>query len=250
MSERVEAVLLYGLLVAVLAGLAWTLYSAVTPVFTPAFAPAGESSHHAMGASMSRMSMTEFDKKKARQLMDKDNDGKCDACGMPVEMCLDGGEMECSMDTNAKIGALGTQHIHADWRVYVDGKVVDFSDYAHMQRMQEGKSVSSFIHVDSGSPEPEKTGDVLHMHATGVPLKLFFESLGMKFDKDCLTISASDKYCTDDRNALKFYVNGKPQNPYGDYVFKDLDKILISYGPKEDEVSQQLASITSFAGLH
>ena len=119
-----------------------------------------------------------------------------------------------------------------------------------MERMRAGLPVSSFIHVDSGAPAPEQTGEVLHMHATGVPLWIFFESVGMKFDKDCLTLEDGKKYCNDAQNSLKFYVNNQLHADYEQYVFKDLDNILISYGAKKENVQPQLAAITNFAGIH
>ncbi len=184
-----------------------------------------------MGEKMSRMSFSDFDRQTAMKLMDKNNDGKCDACGMPVEMCIDSGEMECSMSPDSKIGKLGSQHIHADWKIYLDGKVMDFSGKDHMTRMQKGLSVSSFIHVDSGSPSPEKTGDVLHMHATGVPLSLFFKSLDIELPDN-----------------VKMYVNGKEVQDWKNYVFSDLDKILITDG--KGNITEQLNSITDFTGNH
>src|SRR3989338_5863778 len=85
-------------------------------------------------ARMSRMTLTSFDKQLAKQLMDTNNDGRCDACGMPVEQCIDGGQLECSMVPGAKMGILGSQHIHADWKVYINCKALDFSDKTHMER--------------------------------------------------------------------------------------------------------------------
>ena len=55
---------------------------------------------------MSRMSLTGFDKELARQLMDTNNDGRCDICGMPVEQCIDAGELQCNMGINAQMGVL------------------------------------------------------------------------------------------------------------------------------------------------
>src|SRR3989338_709504 len=49
---------------------------------------------------MSRMTLTSFDKQLAKQLMDTNNDGRCDICGMPVEQCIDSGQLECNMDPN------------------------------------------------------------------------------------------------------------------------------------------------------
>ncbi len=179
----------------------------------------------------SRMSFSDFDKKLAIKMMDKNGDGKCDACGMPVEMCMDSGQMQCNMDPKSTMGILGSAHIHADWKIYLDGKATDFSGKDHMARMQQGLSVSSFMHVDSGAPAPEKTGDVLHMHATGAPLWIFFESLGLELPDN-----------------VKMYVNAKETPDYKNYVFKDLDKILIADG--KGNLTEQLNSITDFAGKH
>ena len=202
-------------------------------------------------ARMSRMSLTSFDKQLARQLMDTNNDGRCDVCGMPVEQCIDSGQLECSMVPGAKMGILGTQHIHADWKVYINDKALDFSDKTHMERMQGNLPVSSFIHVDSGAPAPEKAGDVLHMHATGVPLWIFFNSIEMGFNKDCITLDNKEKFCAGGNKELKFFVNGKENLEFENYVFNDLDKILISYGDRNTgEIKSQLASITDFAKIH
>ena len=200
---------------------------------------------------LSRMSLTSFDKELGIDLMDQNHDGRCDVCGMPVEQCLDSGQIECNMNPNAKTGILGSQHIHADWKIYIDGKPLDFSDKSHMERMKNDQPVSSFIHVDSGAPAPEKTGDILHMHATGVPLWIFFKSVGIDFNKDCITLENKEKLCNDENKKLKFFVNGKESNEFENYVFNDLDKILISYGNEnQEQIQNQLSSITNFASLH
>ena len=204
-----------------------------------------------MPKRMSRMTLTSFDKELARQLMDTNNDGRCDSCGMAVEQCIDGGQLECTMVSGAKMGILGSQHIHADWKIYINGKEFDFSGKSHMERMGNNQPVSSFIHVDSGAPPPEKTGDLMHMHATGIPLWIFFQSIGMDFNKDCIILENKQKFCNGDNKKLKFIVNGKEKDEFENYVFNDLDKILISYGDEsKEEIKNQLTSITDFAKLH
>ena len=71
----------------------------------------------------------------------------------------------------------------------------------------------------------------------------------MDFNKDCLILLNGEKFCNNEQNTLKFYVNGKPNSQWEDYVFKTLDKILISYG-SEIDLTQQLNSITNFAKNH
>ncbi len=207
---------------------------------------------NSMGQRLTRMSLSTFDVGLAKQFMDKDSDGKCDACGMDVQMCIDSGQLQCNMDSKSTIGVLGSQHIHADWKIYINNKALDntfFEPLAMDMSKIDNKLTSSFIHIDKGAPVPEKTGDILHMHATGVPLWIFFKSVGMDFNKDCLLSATGEKFCNQDDKTLKFYVNGKPNDKYENYIFNNLDKILISYGSDTD-LTQQLNSITDFAKNH
>ena len=184
--------------------------------------------------------MTPFDIKLAKELMDKDNDGRCDFCGMNVEFCIDSGMLECTMNPEAKIGILGSDHIHADFKVFINGKEINFNREDYFVR-------SAFVHVERET-NPEETGKVLHMHAKGVPLWLFFKSLGMNFNSSCFVID-NKEFCNENGNKLRFFVNGKENYEYGNYVPKDLDKILISYG-SDEEISKQLESITDYAKNH
>ncbi len=202
---------------------------------------------------ISMMSLTAYDRELGVKSMDKGNDGRCDVCGMDVEVCLDSGQIECNMDSKSTIGVLGSQHIHADWKIYINGKVLDnafFEPISMDMSKQDNKITSSFIHMDKGAPAPEKTGDLIHMHATGVPLWIFFKSVGIEFNKDCLSLPDGQEFCNDGKNTLKFYINGKPNEEYEKYVFNDSDNILIGYGNKNEDVSSQLNSITDYSKNH
>ncbi|MBI2449046.1 hypothetical protein HYV49_01995 [Candidatus Pacearchaeota archaeon] len=176
-----------------------------------------------MAGRMSRMSLTPFDIELAKQFMDKDNDGKCDACGMPVEQCIDSGQMQCNMDSKSTIGILGSEHIHADIKVYVNGNTINFANEKYYMK-------SSFLHLDDNLNK-EDASSVLHMHATGVPLWILFDSIELEFPQ-----------------GIRAYVNGKEISDYRNYVFNDLDKILITDG--NGSLEQQLNSITDFAKDH
>lgn len=169
-----------------------------------------------------KMSLSPFDTALAKQFMDKNGDGKCDVCGMPVEMCIDSGQLQCNMDSKSTIGILDSQHIHSDFKVYVNGDPVDFNNKEYFMK-------SSFIHVDSGQNAEEASG-LLHMHATGVPLWIFFGSIGLELPD------------------AKAYVNGREVQDYRNYAFSNLDKILITDGV--GNLDEQLNSITDFAKNH
>ena len=191
-----------------------------------------------------------FDHDAAHEHMDANEDGLCDSCGMPIEDCIDMGMIDCTMGDSsagisAGIGLLKSAHIHADWKIYVNGKQIDLTPYSVPN--SDPEKTSKFIHVEAG-PSPEKVGDVLHIHATGVSLGLFFESVGLEFNSTCIE---SDKmYCNDNMNSVKFFVNGKQRSDFGKYVPESGDKILVSHGPKNEDVTEQLNSITDFVRLH
>jgi len=182
---------------------------------------------------VSTSSFTSYDRELAMKFMDENHDGKCDICGMDIESCIASGQIQCNMDPKSTIGVLGSQHIHAIFKVYIKGIPIDFNNSKYERKI-------SFIHIHLDNPYK------LHMHATGVPLWIFFESIGMKFDKNCFILDNGDRYCNDIKNTLKFYVNEKPNDEFENYVFKDSDRILISYGDETD-LTQQLNSITNFA---
>ncbi|MBU5537395.1 MAG: hypothetical protein QW818_02335 [Candidatus Aenigmatarchaeota archaeon] len=144
--------------------------------------------------------------------------------------------------TTESIGTLGSTHIHADFAIFLNGKKIT-------PLPEQYYVASPYIHVEAGPG----AGSVIHMHATNVPLKMFFNSLGMKLTSKCFEINKDNKYCNDGVNTLKMFVkhvNGTwEQNfEYEKYVFKDLDKILITYGNETDEEIQlQQNNVTDFA---
>ena len=96
-------------------------------------------------------------------------------------------------------------------------------------------------------------GDVLHVHAIGITLGYFFESLGFKLTEDCFKLDAGNKYCNTGNAQLKVFLkseNGGWESLYypADYVIQDLDKLLITYGKEdEEEIKKQMDSVTDRA---
>lgn len=141
------------------------------------------------------------------------------------------------LTSKPRMGSLGSAHIHADFKVYIEGRALDFSIPKYQVRSQ-------FIHVEDGN------GDVIHTHAAGPTLGDFFKTLGMKFEKGCFTVDTGGQFCDQDGKKLRFYVNGQPNEEYGDHVVKNLEKYLVTYGAEsEAEIKRQLATITDKASL-
>ena len=132
------------------------------------------------------------------------------------------------------IGSLRSVHLHADVKVYINGKPIDFSQRKY-------QLAARFIHFEDG------IGDVIHTHATGLTLGHLFKSLGGDLSDNCLTLEGQS-YCNDGDETLKLYVNGQKNNEFDNRVIKNLDKYLISYGNEgEAEIQKQLNSITNLA---
>lgn len=132
-------------------------------------------------------------------------------------------------------GAVGSTHEHAAFRLFINGQAVDFSQPQYQLK-------SRYIHVEGGD------GDTLHKHATGVDIGFFFETLGMKFTSGCFTMDNGTQYCNEGSNTLKFFVNGGRNDMYNNYVLKDNDQILISYGAEDlQQIREQLNIVEGLA---
>lgn len=128
------------------------------------------------------------------------------------------------------LGAVGSQHVHADFKVYLDGRSVDFSQPRYQVRAQH-------VHVEGGD------GNIIHVHATGVKIGYFFSTLGMKFNSTCFSDNGR-QHCNNENKTLKFFVNDAPAGEWDNYVLQSMDKILISYG-NETNLTTQFNSITT-----
>lgn len=139
------------------------------------------------------------------------------------------------------------QHVHADIRVVVAGEAVNFSETRFQSSVEQ--PLTEFIHFHDGN------GNVVHLHASGVPLSYLFKTFGGFLNQTCLQVAEGEPlHCVDGpdtlnsgRNTLKFYLNNQSVSDLSTYPFKDLDQILISFGRMDADVSQELSSVTSEA---
>jgi len=69
----------------------------------------------------------------------------------------------------------------------------------------------------------------------------------MKITDNCLTTDDGQELCSSDENSLKVFVNGRRQIPFVNYAMKDLNRILITYGPLTEDVIAQLNALTDQA---
>src|SRR5262249_44337390 len=95
-------------------------------------------------------------------------------------------------------------------------------------------------------------GDVIHHHARNVTMSEFFRSLGMDLTDSCFGLDNGSSFCDNGNESLRMFVlhrDGEREqvDRPASFVCGDLDKLLITYGPRGSDVSAQEASVTDKA---
>lgn len=169
-------------------------------------------------------------------------------------------------------------HIHADFAVWVNGQRLDFSDARYMSVKPTTSFLPSVIpvaHAHLGEEVEEHmipgreylhlhdgNGFVIHRHKPGLTLGDFFSSIGLTMTKTCLKLDdfqyrtldrtwvrdfgVMKNLCTNGKFHWTMFVNGKGVQMNPDYVFEDLDQILLSYSAGDD-FTKELGQMTSDA---
>lgn len=133
-------------------------------------------------------------------------------------------------------------HVHADVRVVLGGSPLDLSLPRYQSRAGDERHPA--IHLHNGD------GHIIHRHAPGVPLGEFFSSLGMTLSGTCFD-TGRQRYCADESNVLRTYVNGAPVTEPAAYVPQDLDRILIYFGPDDEHaIRAERAAVTDEACIY
>jgi hypothetical protein len=160
-------------------------------------------------------------------------------------------------------------HTHADFAVWVDGQEIDFSGDEYMEekltpeqeellRTQTGvvsadagvSTLKQYLHLH------DNNGRVMHRHKPGLTLGQFFRSIGVTTSKDglnaCLHIPHRAIVCEDEalHKNWSMYVNGEQRVMDFEYVFQDLDHILITNASEEAEVKKELGLMTDDSCLY
>ncbi len=131
-------------------------------------------------------------------------------------------------------GPLGGIHTHAGLLTMIYGQQFDYSSTAYQIK-------SPYISFQKGN------GETVHMMATNVTMGFLFGTLKIGLDDKCFTFPDQRAFCTNDKYTLKFFVNHHQVPDLKNYVFKDQDRMLISYGNENDtQINDQLARLDGF----
>ena len=124
---------------------------------------------------------------------------------------------------DSSIGPWASTHEHPVLLIFLNGNVLELSKSEYMIRARR-------VHIEG------MDGAILHKHATGITIGHFLETLGMSLDENCFVDDKQNRYCTDEERTLQFYVNGDPNGEFNNYVIRDADRVLVTYGT-DDAVS-------------
>ena len=140
-------------------------------------------------------------------------------------------QQQQSSNNNNNYGPVGSAHEHAAFAIKVNGKQIDFSQPKYQVQ-------SPLIHVEGGD------GTTLHRHATGVPFGEFLKSVNMNIENGCFISDDGKRYCNNEENKLRFFINGNQTESVNNYVINPNDRILVIYGNENtDEINQELDAL-------
>jgi hypothetical protein len=113
-------------------------------------------------------------------------------------------------------------HTHADFAVWAGGQTVEFTDAKFMSGENDDgvhEYLHQYLHLH------DEIGHVIHRHKPGIALDEFFDSLGYVFDA---------------KSTWHMYVNAEEVEFDLDYVFEDMDQILLTTSVDAEEAQSQI----------
>jgi P-type Cu+ transporter len=136
-------------------------------------------------------------------------------------------------------------HTHADLAIWVEGRQVDLSAEKYMlSEASSDPDKETNPHLHDGN------GLVIHRHKLGQSVGEFLEALDITATNQCVTLDDGASTCNKNWKRWQMFINGA-ERPFDlSYVFIDLDQILLTYGATDEQVSQQLQSLSDEACLY
>ncbi len=135
-------------------------------------------------------------------------------------------------------------HAHVDFAVFVKGMKIDFAQPQYMEdfaKVGSGTTTRAYVHLHDGN------GSIIHIHKPGLTIDDFFASIGLPIQGKCMTIESGEKLCPKDGKKWRLFENDSEVPFDGTFLFRDLDRLLISYGPADGDVLAELAQVTNDA---
>lgn len=131
-------------------------------------------------------------------------------------------------------------HFHANFSVFVSGKRWDFSKEKYMEDVEKCKPEFALQTPQERVHLHNLEGDVVHIHSKGVTWGHFFSNLGFSFASSHLMTDEGRLLLSNNKNSLKFVLNGeKIDSPFNRLISNE-DRLLISYGPENMKTIEKI----------
>lgn len=124
-----------------------------------------------------------------------------------------------------------TTDIQASFAIFTNGTFRVFTASMYHNLSQDA-------YIESDNP------NLVHVKKTGTTWNDFFLTLPFKLTSECLTTGTEETFCTGNKGALKFYINGEKNSNALSKEIRYGDKLLITFGSESDaQVKQQIEKI-------
>ncbi|HLL60891.1 MAG TPA: hypothetical protein VK338_04195 [Candidatus Nitrosocosmicus sp.] len=123
-----------------------------------------------------------------------------------------------------KINTPQKVHLHAGFKIFVDGKLQDFSDFKYMSLVPCGDTEVKHNEQIEKAHLHDNIGTVVHVHREGAKWKDLFRNIN---------------YSIDTSKNVEAYLNGKQINNILDQKIKEYDSIILLIGKKPNKYLDQ-----------
>jgi hypothetical protein len=113
-------------------------------------------------------------------------------------------------------------HVHGDFALYVLDTKIDLTADKYQSTPESVKHPDMHFH--------DNVDTVIHRHADGVTLAAFMSSLGFTLTDSCITLDTGVSHCSDEKNTLLLFIDGKAETDIANYITTEEDRILLYYG--------------------
>lgn len=133
-------------------------------------------------------------------------------------------------------------HEHADIALFLNGEMFDFSKPEFMSNkpcsLDEAKGIIPVAYAHGGDLEDsvhlhDLDGAVVHLHRPNISVHDFFESLKMDFEDTIFIDHEGNQYRNNEESNFRFFVNNNEEPSIMNRELRDLDRVLITYGPRD-----------------
>lgn len=136
-------------------------------------------------------------------------------------------------------------HYHANFSVYINGVREEFDIGTYYEEV--AACTSSYQGNPKGRVHMHDTiNDIIHVHDARVTYGHFFQNIGWAVGDEYL-VTLENLYQTEGTKKVRYFINNEEVDSVTNRVIGNLDKLLVTYGEKNEDVTAQLANIGNSA---